>query len=85
MPFLPALIVILSRRRRISVRIVSVRNMVKYQSAGKLPFGSQVSREYHFDLQPRTPFCRLRGTSPQGETRRYGIGFVSPVLHDEVL
>ena len=29
--------------------------MVKYQSAGRLPFGSQVSREYHFDLQPRTP------------------------------
>ena len=48
--YLPALIVILSRRRRISVRIVSVRNMVKYQSAGRLPFGSQVSKEYHFDL-----------------------------------
>ena len=44
---------ILCRMR--AVRIVSARNMVKYQSAGRLPSGSQVSREYHFDLQPRTP------------------------------
>ena len=65
---------ILCRMR--AVRIVNVRNMVKYQSAGRLPFGSQGSIEYHFDLQPRTPFCCLRGTFPQGKTRRYGTCFL---------
>ena len=34
---LPVLIVILSRRRRISVRIANERNVDKYQSAGRLP------------------------------------------------
>ena len=33
--YLPALIVILSRRRRISVRIASDKNVSKYQSAGR--------------------------------------------------
>ena len=42
------------------------------QSAGRLPFGSQFSIEYHSDLWPRTPFAATQ-RSPQGETRRYGI------------
>ena len=47
--YLPALIVILSRRRRISVRIASDKIVSKYQSAGRLPFGSQVCVECLFD------------------------------------
>ena len=42
-----------------------------------------VQHRCHSDLQPRTPFAAPQ-RSPQGETRRYGIGFVSPVVHDEV-
>ena len=47
--------VILSRRRRISVSAVYETNAIKYQSAGRLPFGSQVSVEYQSGLQRRTP------------------------------
>ena len=47
----------------------------KYRSAGRLPFGSQVSIAYHFDLPRRTPFA-TSWHSPQGDTRRYGIGFL---------
>ena len=42
-----------------------------------------VQHRCHSDLQPRTPFAAPQ-RSPQGKTRRYGIGFVSPVVHDEV-
>ena len=41
---LPVLIVILSRRRRISVRIANERNVDKYQSAGRLPPSSHPPR-----------------------------------------
>ena len=47
--------VILSRRRRISVSAAYETNAIKYQSAGRLPFGSQVSVEYQSGLQHRTP------------------------------
>ena len=38
-----------------AVRVTYETNAVKYQSAGRLPIGSQESIEYLFDLQPRTP------------------------------
>ena len=47
--------VMLSRRRRISVSAAYETNAIKYQSAGRLPFGSQVSVEYQSGLQRRTP------------------------------
>ena len=43
------------RQRRISVRIANGRNVVKYKSAGRLPIGSQGSRECQSDLQRCTP------------------------------
>ena len=48
-------IVILSRRRRISVLEVYESIGSKYRSAGRLPFGSQFSVEYQFGLPRCTP------------------------------
>ena len=56
------------RKRRIPVKIASDKIVSKYQSAGRLPFGSQVCIEHHSDLWPRTPFAAAQ-RSPQGETR----------------
>ena len=47
--------VILSHRRRISVHGTYESNAIKYQSAGRLPTGSQFSVEYQLGLQRRTP------------------------------
>ena len=63
------------RQRRILVRGAYEAIGSKYRSAGRLPFGSQVSIAYHFDLPRRTPFA-TSWHSPQGDTRRYGIGFL---------
>ena len=47
--------VILSRRRRISVRAAVEKIGNKYRSAGRLPIGSPGSGEYLFGLQRSTP------------------------------
>ena len=63
------------RQRRILVRGAYEAIGIKYRLAGRLPFGSQVSIAYHFDLPRRTPFA-TSWHSPQGDTRRYGIRFL---------
>ena len=65
---------ILCRMR--AVKIVSARNMVKYQSAGRLPSGSQVCVEHLFDLQRSTPLRHFVALFPsRGRKGRYGIPF----------
>ena len=45
-----------STKRRISARGAYETTVIKSQSAGRLPFGSQFSVEYHSILKPRTPY-----------------------------
>ena len=50
--------------------------MVKYQSVGRLPSGSQVCVEHLFDLQRSTPLRHFVALFPsRGRKGRYGIPF----------
>ena len=66
--------VILSRRRRISVRAAVEKIGNKYRSAGRLPIGSPGSGECLFGLQRSTPLRHFVALFPsRGRKGRYGI------------
>ena len=65
--YLPAVRVILSRRRRILVRGTFDTSGGKYQSAGRSPFGDHVSVEYHYGMSPHAPLRHFVALSSTGK------------------
>ncbi len=72
--------VILSRRRRILVHGTYEANTIKYRSAGRLPFGSQDSRGYHFRLAASYTLSRFAGLPLKGKQVVTCLTFISYIV-----